>query len=156
VKDTSGQLSLPGVPLGGATQGREVPARWGWTEASVWTERMLATLERGIKGGQWALAQRLLRGLWINLLSLNPQKSGQCSQNPLTGEPYAGKPPVRFGGRGGVVRHPYPYQSDERWHVEPVGPVPSPGGCDRAYECVHDAGWGHPAYNPMNVCTLNL
>jgi RNA-directed DNA polymerase len=24
-----------------------------WTEASVWTERMLATLERGIKGGKW-------------------------------------------------------------------------------------------------------
>ena len=27
--------------------------RWGWTEASVWTERMLGTLERGIKGGKW-------------------------------------------------------------------------------------------------------
>ena|SRR5829696_3591262 len=36
-----------------AKQGREVPARWAWTEASVWTERMLATLERGIKGGKW-------------------------------------------------------------------------------------------------------
>lgn len=43
------------VPL--AKQGGEVqpmrPSRWGWTEASVWTERMLATLERGIKGGKW-------------------------------------------------------------------------------------------------------
>jgi len=46
-------MNLPGVPPPGATQGREVPARWAWTEASVWTERMLATLERGIKGGQW-------------------------------------------------------------------------------------------------------
>ena len=27
--------------------------QWAWTEASVWTERMLATLERGIKGGKW-------------------------------------------------------------------------------------------------------
>lgn len=36
-----------------AKQGREVPPRWAWTEASVWTERMVATLERGIKGGQW-------------------------------------------------------------------------------------------------------
>ena len=53
MKDTREQLNLPGVPVGGATQGREVPARWAWTEASVWTERMLATLERGIKGGQW-------------------------------------------------------------------------------------------------------
>ena len=36
-----------------AKQGREVPEKWGWTEASVWNERMLATLERGIKGGKW-------------------------------------------------------------------------------------------------------
>jgi RNA-directed DNA polymerase len=45
------QINLPGVPK--AKQGRDVPPRWGWTEASVWTERMLATLERGIKGGKW-------------------------------------------------------------------------------------------------------
>jgi RNA-directed DNA polymerase len=51
VKDTQGQLNLPGVPK--AIQGREVPPQWEWTEASVWTERMLATLERGIKGGKW-------------------------------------------------------------------------------------------------------
>jgi RNA-directed DNA polymerase len=44
-------MKLPGVPP--AKQGRDVPPRWEWTEASVWTERMLATLERGIKGGKW-------------------------------------------------------------------------------------------------------
>ena len=44
-------MQLPGVPR--AKQGREVPARWAWTEASVWTERMLTTLERGIQGGKW-------------------------------------------------------------------------------------------------------
>lgn len=36
-----------------AKQGREVTPQWEWTEASVWTERMLATLERGVKGGKW-------------------------------------------------------------------------------------------------------
>lgn len=36
-----------------AKQGREVAPQWAWTEAVVWTERMLATLERGIKGGKW-------------------------------------------------------------------------------------------------------
>src|SRR5262245_14468863 len=36
-----------------AKQSREVQPKWEWTEASVWTERMLATLERGIKGGKW-------------------------------------------------------------------------------------------------------
>lgn len=51
MKDTQLQIKLPGVPP--AKQGREVPARWAWTEASVWNERMLATLERGIKGGKW-------------------------------------------------------------------------------------------------------
>src|SRR5712691_8729396 len=45
------QLKLPGVPQ--AKQGRNVAPQWAWTEASVWTERMLATLERGIKGGKW-------------------------------------------------------------------------------------------------------
>lgn len=51
MKNTQTQLRLPGVPL--AKQGREVAQPWEWTEASVWTERMLATLERGIKGGKW-------------------------------------------------------------------------------------------------------
>jgi RNA-directed DNA polymerase len=36
-----------------AKQGREVPPEWEWTEASVWTERRLETLERGSKGGKW-------------------------------------------------------------------------------------------------------
>lgn len=49
--ETQLQIQLPGVPK--AKQGREVPPKWAWTEASVWTERMLATLERGVKGGKW-------------------------------------------------------------------------------------------------------
>ena len=51
MKETQEQLKLPGVPR--AKQGREVPPEWEWTEASVWTERMLATLETGVKGGKW-------------------------------------------------------------------------------------------------------
>jgi RNA-directed DNA polymerase len=51
MKEAQLQMKLPGVPL--AKQGREVPPQWEWTEAVVWTERMLATLERGIKGGKW-------------------------------------------------------------------------------------------------------
>lgn len=34
-------------------QGREVRTRWAWTEPTVWTDRMLAALENGVKGGQW-------------------------------------------------------------------------------------------------------
>ena len=34
-------------------QVREVPDRWLWTEPSIWTERMLFALERGVKGDKW-------------------------------------------------------------------------------------------------------
>ncbi len=37
-------------------------------------------------------------------------------EHPLTGKPDAGDPPVRFGGRGGVMRHPYPYPA-RVWNV---------------------------------------
>ena len=41
-----------GVPAR-ARQAGEVRARWAWTEPTVWTERMLAALEEGVKGGKW-------------------------------------------------------------------------------------------------------
>ena len=38
-----------------ARQGAEPldPINWAWVEASVWTERMLAALGNGVKGGKW-------------------------------------------------------------------------------------------------------
>jgi RNA-directed DNA polymerase len=38
-----------------AKQGAEArgPSDWKWVEASVWTERMLAALGNGVKGGKW-------------------------------------------------------------------------------------------------------
>jgi RNA-directed DNA polymerase len=36
-----------------AKQAGETPERWKWVEPSVWTERMLAALEKGVKGGKW-------------------------------------------------------------------------------------------------------
>src|SRR6266498_2848451 len=48
-----GESRAPAVPER-ATQGAETHGRdWSWVEASVWTERMLAALENGVKGGQW-------------------------------------------------------------------------------------------------------
>ena len=29
------------------------PREWAWVEPSVWTERMLAALVTGVKGGKW-------------------------------------------------------------------------------------------------------
>lgn len=36
-----------------ATQAGENRSRWDWVEPSVWTERMLTALEKGVKGGKW-------------------------------------------------------------------------------------------------------
>lgn len=36
-----------------AKRAGEVRARWPWAELTVWTERMLTTLEEGVKGGKW-------------------------------------------------------------------------------------------------------
>ena len=50
------------------------------------------------------LARSLLRRSRANLLSLSPRQSEPTSaMRPLTGEPDAGNPPVRFGGRGEVL-----------------------------------------------------
>jgi len=34
-------------------RGGEIRGRWPWVEPSVWTERMLEALERGVNGGKW-------------------------------------------------------------------------------------------------------
>jgi len=36
-----------------AKQVGDTSGRWPWVEPSVWTERMLTTLEKGVKGGKW-------------------------------------------------------------------------------------------------------
>ncbi len=36
-----------------AKQAGDVRARWAWTEAAVWTDRMLTALEQGVKGDRW-------------------------------------------------------------------------------------------------------
>ncbi len=45
--------SKPAVVPEAATQAGEIRDRWDWVEPSVWTERMLTALERGVKGGKW-------------------------------------------------------------------------------------------------------
>jgi len=69
VKDGRDEVIPPPVPEGdrpgGATYGR-----WPWVERSVWTERMLETLERGPRNGVWhslidkVYAERTLWAAW--------------------------------------------------------------------------------------------
>ena len=48
------QQAASGVPER-AKQGAEARRReaWWWTEASIWTERMVSALGNGVKGGKW-------------------------------------------------------------------------------------------------------
>lgn len=37
----------------GTKQVEEAPTKWTWVEPSIWTDRMLETLHRGVRGGKW-------------------------------------------------------------------------------------------------------
>jgi RNA-directed DNA polymerase len=60
-----------------AKQGVEArgPCGWEWVEASVWTERMLAALVNGVKGGKWyslidkVYDRRTLKAAWKRVAS---------------------------------------------------------------------------------------
>jgi RNA-directed DNA polymerase len=60
-------------PVRELERGGEIRARWGWVEPSVWTERMLETLERGVKGGKWhslydkVYREKSLRAGWVQV-----------------------------------------------------------------------------------------
>ncbi len=41
------------VPPMVAKQAEDIRARWTWVEPTVWTDRMLKALEKGVKGGVW-------------------------------------------------------------------------------------------------------
>ncbi len=90
------------------------PRQWGWVEPTGWSERMLAALVNGVRGGKWPLAQCLLRcaGAFHHDRSPRPGAPIPMRKQP-TGEPCAGDPLARFGGRGGESL-PYPYCAGRR------------------------------------------
>ena len=53
MKSGSNEGRLTGVPEGATQVGETPPKEWEWVERSIWTERMLEALERGVKGGVW-------------------------------------------------------------------------------------------------------
>ena len=55
-------------PVRELERGGEIRARWSWVEPSVWTERMLEALERGVKGGKWhSLMDKVYREESLNV-----------------------------------------------------------------------------------------
>jgi hypothetical protein len=99
------------VPLR-AKQAESGPAQWAWVDREVWTDRMLAALGNGVKGHKWSiLAKHVLRRVGAVHHDAGPFESEPIPMwKPLTGEPCAGKPHARFGGRGGLGLL-YPYQN---------------------------------------------
>jgi RNA-directed DNA polymerase len=53
VNDKNFEDKSAAVPPVGAKQVEEIYGRWPWVERSVWSARMLQTLEKGVKGGKW-------------------------------------------------------------------------------------------------------
>ena len=53
----------------------QMPDKWRWVEAAVWTERMLTALGNGVKGGKWfslmdkIYAERTLHRAWQRVKS---------------------------------------------------------------------------------------
>jgi RNA-directed DNA polymerase len=53
VKPVSQEGQPAGVELSSPKQAGDIRGRWLWVEPAVWTDRMLASLEEGVKGGVW-------------------------------------------------------------------------------------------------------
>jgi RNA-directed DNA polymerase len=72
VTDTTREAGSAGVPERAkhAEEAEHRRERWGWVEPVVWTDRMLAALEDGVKGGRWyslldkVYAERTLAAAW--------------------------------------------------------------------------------------------
>ena len=84
---------------------------WSWVEGSVWTDRMLSAPVTVSKEAFGIVCRP--NKFFATPRAVHPGRGLAESETvpmrkPSTGEPYAGKPPVRFGGRGGVKAFPTP------------------------------------------------
>jgi len=74
VKDAA-QEETPAQVAEGPKQAGDIRARWVWVEPAVWTDRMLAALEEGVKGGVWfslidkVTSLRALTAAWGRVLA---------------------------------------------------------------------------------------
>jgi RNA-directed DNA polymerase len=56
------------------------PRQWAWVEATVWTDRMLAALGNGVRGGKWNafFAQHGLFTLHEAYTAASQSRKGNC------------------------------------------------------------------------------
>jgi RNA-directed DNA polymerase len=92
VTEGSGQ-GKPAVVSDETKQAGDVRARWEWTEATVWTERMLTALEKGVKGGQWfSLIDKVypVANLWAAFMEVK-RNGGAAGVDGVTVEMFEGR-----------------------------------------------------------------
>ena len=110
------------VPV--AQQAGEIPERWRWVKRSVWTVRMLTTLEEGIKGGKWF---RLIDKVHSekNLLAAFDQvaaKDGAAGVDHVTVKEFEERLPERLKAIEAEIRHrSYKPQSIRRVNIPKPG-----------------------------------
>jgi RNA-directed DNA polymerase len=116
----------------GATHDEETQvqreARWAWVEPAVWTERMVAALEHGVKGGKWFSlmdkvdAERTLAAAWERV-QRNSGSAGVDHQSVKAFEAHAERylSELRDALRGGTYR---PSAVRRVW-------IPKPGKAER-------------------------
>lgn len=82
---------MPGAPVpAGAKQARD-PRTWTWVEPAVWTERMVAALVNGVKGGKWysvwdkVCDRRTLQASWEGVA----RNQGAAGVDGVSGERFA-------------------------------------------------------------------
>lgn len=110
------------VPL--AQQAGEIPPPWRWVEPSVWTVRMLTTLEEGVEGGKWF---RLFDKVFSerNLLAALQQvasKRGAAGVDHVSVDQFARELPESLWEISDQLRHrTYKPQAIRRVHIPKPG-----------------------------------
>ena len=72
------------VPFG-ATPARQPPSLKEWVNRHVWTDRMLDTLQTGVRGGKWPLAKCLLHRAWTVESGSSPCEDVPVPDGSLSG-----------------------------------------------------------------------
>ena len=69
---------------GQETELTEIRSRWLWVESSIWTDKMLAALEKGVKGDKWfSLCDKIYNSINLNRawLKVRANKGGMGIDN---------------------------------------------------------------------------
>lgn len=80
------EIQPAGVSAVRTKQAGEIRSGWDWVERTVWTDRMLESLERGVKGGVWfslidkVVRSRTLYAAWV-LVKKNKGGAGSDHQD---------------------------------------------------------------------------